>query len=1608
MAFAIGAKLQGQFNAAFKGAQTSVATLQNKIESLNRQQGDISAYQKQQKALEQTRSKLEYLNKEYELLKGQMGENGEASASLQTAMMRKQLQIEKTTASLEGQEQKLSSLGGKMSEAGIDTENLAKESQALASELDHLKGQQEEVASASENMGKSMGEAASGIEQMLAAAGVVAALKAGYGAIQDSAQAAIEFETGMAGVQRTVGGSQAFLDGLAESFKEMSAVIPITTESLAQIATTAGQLGVAQQDVESFTTVMAQLDTTTDLTADSAATMLAQFSNITGVTEYDRLGSVVADLGDATATTASKVVEMSQGLAAAASMAGMSATDIMGISAAVGSLGIEAQAGSTSMSTLINTIYTAVETGEGLTDFASVADMTAEQFKKAWGDDAVGALNAFIQGLNDTERNGRSAIVILDEMGIKNVRQTKAILGLAKAGDLLSKTVSQAGTAWQQNSALTEKASVMYETTGSKLTMMQNAVNNLRIAFGDALTPAISAGATALTGMIQPVAAFVQKHPALVKALVSAGAVIGAVTLAITGYAAAAKLAAAASALFTATIPGLNVIMFATAAIAGLTGGIVLLTEAFAACQESMEQLDAEFDGLNADFRKQSQIQGLCSEYKQLAEDLYGVSGAAYELEQASETPITLEVTAKVAENFSKLTSQDFYDGNYYIELTAEKANTLTQLDFIPEGTLVTLSAKAGETLLNSAALVNGTTIYLTAEATEEAKKALPPDVFMEDGAVQLTPEVKDYLSANAFLMEDSAVQLTPAVAQHLDAQGFLKGSEVELTGKALQTLAASGFLTGTNVTLTASAFKTLLGKDFMFNDDTSVSLSGKASKTLLAKNFLIGDNTDVTLSGKATQTLTSTQFLVNGKDTVMLGADVQDQKKVKAESFLDGDAVIYIQGMPEGGITVDDYIAATDRVVSLTANIGNAQELQASIASLQTEADSLLAQANEAQDSLAQADKDLAEMETRQANLESRLKHANKESDKSALQQEIEAQTEAIEAQRVKVGELELAYSTSATQYAITQQAADELARKESELTAVKAQLADMTDGVVSATEKETDALAAQVTEAERLAEAEKMRLRSQIMDNLTKQSKQYVQAVKDENRVMQDSSSTFELWNRLSKYTSMSAEELTATYNNMLKAMDDGVAKGMIDPFKGSGAATIRELEAISWLMGDLYSNMGSWTLSSFFEGFGSEGADAQTVIDQWANITAEVNEYNEQLKGANETQNTFMQNLSDGVVSGVMTAEEAYNLLSMALISAGADTDTVSAAVTELQAILAGLQQDTEGVASTTEESAAQVNAAIQPILDRMNELGEAYSAAYDEAYKSMDGQFKLFEEAPQLTEESVAKMIAALESQAAYMQQYSANLKAAGEMGLSEGLIAQLSDGSKESAAYLAAIVSDGSTKIDELNAAFASVEEGKAEFAGTVAGMQTDFEASMQALSAELAVTVSNMDMSAEAAAAGAATVQAFADAALGKSGAVSSAFQAVAKAAAGALNFKVEGHASGTENADPGLAWVGEHGPELMWFNGGEKVMNAQDSRRFARNSALSAEPAASSSGSSGGTHIEVKPVFNLSGGMDTAEVRSVLDDYTGRIREMVDDALGEIESDRERMAYSR
>ena len=652
MLFSLSARADGSFASAFGKAQEQLANMQKEIGALSKLQSDISAYEKQQSAVAASRRELESLERQYANIQRELEETSGFSSALANEMEQKRLRIDKASDALGTQTDKLDKMGAALQKAGIDMGDLGKASEDLKAKTEELRREQQEAAEKSRQFGEAAAKAFSTVQQALAAAGILLALKAVYGYFADSARAAMEFEQAMAGVRRTVGGTEAELSHISAEFRAMATSIPITTTELGKIAEGAEQLGIAREDVLEFTRIMAMLGIATDLTADNAATMLAQFANITGLDpkDYSRLGSTVAALDDATATTASKVVDMSQGIAGAATIAGMSEVDILGISAAVGSLGIEAQAGGTAMSSLIQTLHSAAETGKGLEEFAAIANMSAEEFSHAWGTNAVGAMDSFIQGLNDVERNGRSSIVILDELGITNVRQVRAVQGLANAGSLLSDTIAQGNRAWSENAAIQEKADTMYGTTASKLVMMQSAYNNLKIAIGENYAPALQQAYAAGTDLLTGLTAIIERNPALVKGVTAAVGVFGGATAAATGFAAALKLLTAAKAALAGATS------LALGPMVALAAGAATLVGVHVALKSAISHADEEALHLTQTSREQYfQMKELNTEYERAASKYGEASEEAKRLRWEHELlSAEFERGKKTAEQFSR------------------------------------------------------------------------------------------------------------------------------------------------------------------------------------------------------------------------------------------------------------------------------------------------------------------------------------------------------------------------------------------------------------------------------------------------------------------------------------------------------------------------------------------------------------------------------------------------------------------------------------------------------------------------------------------------------------------------------------------------------------------------------------------------------------------------------------------------------------------------------------------------------------------------------------------------------------------------------------------
>ena len=319
-------------------------------------------------------------------------------------------------------------------------------------------------------------------------------------------KSSIDWEQALAGVAKTTNMSGSELNKMGNEITKMSNTMPFAATEIAGVAEAAGQLGIKKQDITSFTRTMMNLGVATNLTADEAATEFARFANAANmpIKDVDRLGSTVVALGNSTATTEKEIVDMAQRLAGAGAQAGFSSDEIMSVSAAMSSVGIESEAGGTAMTQIWNKMTKAVaEGGDTLDSFAQTAGVSGKEFAQIWENNPSKALSMFVKGLGETEGGAKGVLKALDDVDIKGIREADTIRRMANNHQVLDKALKTGSEGWKENSALTNEANIRYETMGSKLKMLKNTFINFARTIGDAVAPIVSFLADKLTGLFE-------------------------------------------------------------------------------------------------------------------------------------------------------------------------------------------------------------------------------------------------------------------------------------------------------------------------------------------------------------------------------------------------------------------------------------------------------------------------------------------------------------------------------------------------------------------------------------------------------------------------------------------------------------------------------------------------------------------------------------------------------------------------------------------------------------------------------------------------------------------------------------------------------------------------------------------------------------------------------------------------------------------------------------------------------------------------------------------------------------------------------------------------
>lgn len=289
--------------------------------------------------------------------------------------------------------------------------------------------------------------------------------------------AANTMDTALTGVRKTVDGTEEQYQALKDAAVEFSLTNAVPAATIMDIQALGAQLGYTIDELDMFGQVVSGLDIATNMDAETAATELAQFANITKMShdQTENYGAAIVGLGNNFATTESDISHMAMRLAAAGTQVGLTQADILGLATAMSSLGIEAEAGGSAMSTVMSKIDRAVANGgDSLETWASIAGMSADAFAQAWSDDPVTALQDVLEGINRASESGENMNLVLDDLGIKELRQIDAMKRMSQNAELVGKAVAKSNEEWEKNTALTNEVENRNNSLAAKFEMVKN------------------------------------------------------------------------------------------------------------------------------------------------------------------------------------------------------------------------------------------------------------------------------------------------------------------------------------------------------------------------------------------------------------------------------------------------------------------------------------------------------------------------------------------------------------------------------------------------------------------------------------------------------------------------------------------------------------------------------------------------------------------------------------------------------------------------------------------------------------------------------------------------------------------------------------------------------------------------------------------------------------------------------------------------------------------------------------------------------------------------------------------------------------------------------
>lgn len=311
----------------------------------------------------------------------------------------------------------------------------------------------------------------------------------------DAAKKAIEVESAMADVAKVVDGLRDQNGAFTKSYYEMSDAllnmsksIPMTADALGQIMASAGQAGIASEDLAKFTETAAKMGVAFDTTAEQAGEWMATWRTALNLsqTQVAALGDQLNYLGNTTSENALKLSEVVTRVGALGQTAGLSAGEVAALAASMP--GVTAEISATGIKSMMIAMTAGASATSKQAAVLQQLGFTASDMANRMQTDAKGAIIDLLGAIKQLPSAEQTA-ALSQYFGKESV---SSIAPLLKNLGYLQQQFAKVGDAAAYSGSMEAEYAVRADTTANKLQLMQNKLAVLQVQIGNKILPYVN------------------------------------------------------------------------------------------------------------------------------------------------------------------------------------------------------------------------------------------------------------------------------------------------------------------------------------------------------------------------------------------------------------------------------------------------------------------------------------------------------------------------------------------------------------------------------------------------------------------------------------------------------------------------------------------------------------------------------------------------------------------------------------------------------------------------------------------------------------------------------------------------------------------------------------------------------------------------------------------------------------------------------------------------------------------------------------------------------------------------------------------------------------